>query len=216
MASASSRSGELDRLKRAELAGIPMTFAGPGKRDEELEAGIAAGATISVESEGEARRAILAGEKLGIQPEDRGPGQPAVLDRGWQASRWALGRARSGSMPSAPPRSSRACSKPVSTGAGCTSSPASQCLDDAALIEAHKAIVALRRRHRQRARHAASPSSTSAAGSTCPASTASSRSTSIASPPRFTRPCAPRPSCSRPPGCRSSSAAGWSPRRASI
>src|SRR6476619_2079651 len=60
--------GELDRLKRAELAGIPMTFAGPGKRDDELEAGIAAGATISVESEGEARRAILAGEKLGIRP----------------------------------------------------------------------------------------------------------------------------------------------------
>ena len=60
--------GELDRLKRAELAGIPMTFAGPAKRDDELEAGIAAGATISVESEGEARRAIIAGEKLGIRP----------------------------------------------------------------------------------------------------------------------------------------------------
>ena len=60
--------GELDRLKRAGLAGIPMTFAGPGKGDDELEAGIAAGATISVESEGEARRAILAGERLGIRP----------------------------------------------------------------------------------------------------------------------------------------------------
>src|SRR3954449_3384173 len=60
--------GELDRLKRAQLAGIPMTFAGPGKRDDELEAGIAAGATISVESEGEARRAILAGERVGIRP----------------------------------------------------------------------------------------------------------------------------------------------------
>ena len=60
--------GELERLKRAELAGIPMNFAGPGKGDDELEAGIAAGATISVESEGEARRAILAGEKLGTRP----------------------------------------------------------------------------------------------------------------------------------------------------
>src|SRR3954452_15079696 len=60
--------GELERLKRAELAGIPMTFAGPGKRDDELEAGIAAGATLSVESEGEARRTILAGEKVGIRP----------------------------------------------------------------------------------------------------------------------------------------------------
>jgi diaminopimelate decarboxylase len=60
--------GELDRLKRAGLAGIPITFAGPGKGDDELEAGISARATISVESEGEARRAILAGERLGIRP----------------------------------------------------------------------------------------------------------------------------------------------------
>jgi diaminopimelate decarboxylase len=60
--------GELERLKRAELQGIPIYFAGPGKRDSELEAGIVAGATISVESEGEAGRAILAGERLGIQP----------------------------------------------------------------------------------------------------------------------------------------------------
>ena len=60
--------GELEHLKRAGLAGIGMTFAGPGKRDDELEAGIAAGATISVESEGEAGRAIRAGERVGIQP----------------------------------------------------------------------------------------------------------------------------------------------------
>src|SRR3954469_10622414 len=60
--------GELERLKRAELAGIPMTFAGPGKSDDELEVGIAAGATISIESEGEARRAILAAERVGIRP----------------------------------------------------------------------------------------------------------------------------------------------------
>src|SRR5205085_8928267 len=60
--------GELEHLKRAGLAGIGMTFAGPGKRDDELEAGIAAGATISVESEGEAERAIRAGERAGIRP----------------------------------------------------------------------------------------------------------------------------------------------------
>src|SRR4051812_49544857 len=46
--------GELERLKRAELAGIPMTFAGPGKGDDELEAGIAARARLSIESGGEA------------------------------------------------------------------------------------------------------------------------------------------------------------------
>ncbi len=60
--------GELERLRKAELAGIPIHFAGPGKRDDELEAAVAAGAKISVESEGECARAIAAGERLGIQP----------------------------------------------------------------------------------------------------------------------------------------------------
>lgn len=60
--------GEMRRLQHAKLAGIPMNFAGPGKRDEELEAAIRAGATISVESEGEARRAIGAAERAGIRP----------------------------------------------------------------------------------------------------------------------------------------------------
>jgi diaminopimelate decarboxylase len=60
--------GELEHLKRAGLAGIGMTFAGPGKRDDELELGISSGATISVESEGEAQRAIRAGERVGIAP----------------------------------------------------------------------------------------------------------------------------------------------------
>src|SRR5213075_3173998 len=60
--------GELERLKRAGLAGIPMTFAGPGKGDDELEARIAAGATISVESESEASRTIVAAEKRGVRP----------------------------------------------------------------------------------------------------------------------------------------------------
>jgi diaminopimelate decarboxylase len=60
--------GELEHLKRAGLAGIGMTFAGPGKRDDELELGITAGATISVESEGEAERAIQAGERVAVVP----------------------------------------------------------------------------------------------------------------------------------------------------
>ena len=60
--------GELKRLQEAQLAGIPMNFAGPGKLDSELEAAVAAGATISVESEGEAARAISAAGRVGIQP----------------------------------------------------------------------------------------------------------------------------------------------------
>ncbi|WP_308516692.1 pyridoxal-dependent decarboxylase, exosortase A system-associated [Sphingomonas flavescens] len=60
--------GELRRLQDAKLAGIPINFAGPGKLSEELEAAVIAGATISVESEGEAERAIRAAERVGIQP----------------------------------------------------------------------------------------------------------------------------------------------------
>ena len=60
--------GELKRLQDARLAGIPMNFAGPGKQDSELEAAVHAGATISVESEGEAARAISAAQRVGIQP----------------------------------------------------------------------------------------------------------------------------------------------------
>jgi len=60
--------GELKRLEDADLAGIPIHFAGPGKRDEELAAAVRHGATVSVESEGEAERCIRAGVHLGIQP----------------------------------------------------------------------------------------------------------------------------------------------------
>ncbi len=60
--------GELKRLQEAQLAGIPMNFAGPGKLDAELEAAVKVGATISVESEGEASRAIRAAERVGVKP----------------------------------------------------------------------------------------------------------------------------------------------------
>ena len=60
--------GELNRLRAAGLAGIPINFAGPGKLDAELEAAVRAGATVSVESEGEAARTIRAGENVGARP----------------------------------------------------------------------------------------------------------------------------------------------------
>ena len=47
--------GELGRV--AHL-GLPISFAGPGKRDQELETAIRAGVTINLESEGEAERAL--------------------------------------------------------------------------------------------------------------------------------------------------------------
>ena len=46
-----------------------ISFAGPGKRDGELEAAIRAGATINLESEGEAGRALAMGERTGVTPQ---------------------------------------------------------------------------------------------------------------------------------------------------
>ena len=60
--------GELKLLQKAQLAGIPMNLAGPGKLDAEIEAAVKAGATVSVESEREAARTIHAGEKVGVRP----------------------------------------------------------------------------------------------------------------------------------------------------
>ena len=51
-------------VKRASA----ISFAGPGKRDDELAAAIRAGATLNVESEGEAARGFAIGERLGIAP----------------------------------------------------------------------------------------------------------------------------------------------------
>jgi diaminopimelate decarboxylase len=45
-----------------------ISFAGPGKRDEELRAAILAQVTINLESEGEATRALDIAGKLGITP----------------------------------------------------------------------------------------------------------------------------------------------------
>lgn len=45
-----------------------ISFAGPGKRDAELEDAILAGATINLESEGETMRALAIGDRTGIAP----------------------------------------------------------------------------------------------------------------------------------------------------
>lgn len=48
--------------------GRHISFAGPGKRDRELEAAIVAGVTLNLESEGEAGRALAIAERLGKAP----------------------------------------------------------------------------------------------------------------------------------------------------
>ena len=79
-----------------------MTSPGPGKRDDELEAAIEAGATISVESEGEAGRAIHAGERVGIQPKLAVRVTPPFAIEDGRVTMGA-GPARSASMRSASP-----------------------------------------------------------------------------------------------------------------
>ncbi|GAC1581197.1 MAG: pyridoxal-dependent decarboxylase, exosortase A system-associated [Sphingomicrobium sp.] len=58
-------SGEIEKV--ANL-GLPVSFAGPGKRDIELEAAISRGVTINLESEGEAARALAIAARLGATP----------------------------------------------------------------------------------------------------------------------------------------------------
>ena len=45
-----------------------ISFAGPGKTDDELTRAIAAGITLNLESPGEMRRAAAAGSRLGLRP----------------------------------------------------------------------------------------------------------------------------------------------------
>ncbi|WP_379546586.1 pyridoxal-dependent decarboxylase, exosortase A system-associated [Qipengyuania sp. DSG2-2] len=60
--------GELEILRAAGLDLSRVSFAGPGKRDEELEAAIAAGVTLNLESENEGRRALSIADRLGVTP----------------------------------------------------------------------------------------------------------------------------------------------------
>ncbi|MFN4019279.1 MAG: pyridoxal-dependent decarboxylase, exosortase A system-associated [Erythrobacter sp.] len=61
-------SGELALCIAAQIDPARISFAGPGKRDDELEAAIAAGVTLNCESEGEGRRALAIAERLGTAP----------------------------------------------------------------------------------------------------------------------------------------------------
>ena len=60
--------GELAVAIAAGIAPDRISFAGPGKRDDELRAAIGAGATVNLESAGELERAVTIGAALGICP----------------------------------------------------------------------------------------------------------------------------------------------------
>lgn len=60
--------GELRMALDAGAAPDHISFAGPGKRDEELEQAIEAGVTINIESPGECDRALKIGARLDRKP----------------------------------------------------------------------------------------------------------------------------------------------------
>ena len=60
--------GELRMAIEAGQQPGRISFAGPGKSDEELRAAIAAGVTLNLESAGETRRALAIGDELGASP----------------------------------------------------------------------------------------------------------------------------------------------------
>jgi diaminopimelate decarboxylase len=134
-------SGELARALTAKPAAA-ISFAGPGKRDDELVAAITAGATLNVESEGEAARAFAIGDRLGLAPrmavrvnpdiELRGSG----MRMGGRASPFGVDAVRAAALVTAI----------VGTGAdwrGFHIYAGSQALDPGAIIETQAATLAL-------------------------------------------------------------------------
>lgn len=61
--------GELRLARASGVAAADISFAGPGKTDVELEAAIASGVTINLESAGELERAAAIGDRLGLEPQ---------------------------------------------------------------------------------------------------------------------------------------------------
>ena len=86
--------GELGR--QVAHLGLPISFAGPGKRDQELETAIRAGVTINLESEGEAERALAICGRARPDGQAGGPGQSAVRRSRAPGRRWAGCRSQFG------------------------------------------------------------------------------------------------------------------------
>jgi diaminopimelate decarboxylase len=60
--------GEARVALTAGMSSDRLSFAGPGKRDDELEAAIGCGVPINLESEGEAERALAIAGRMGVTP----------------------------------------------------------------------------------------------------------------------------------------------------
>jgi diaminopimelate decarboxylase len=134
--------GELDKALTAGMAPDRISFAGPGKRDDEIAAAIGAGATLNLESEGEAERALRIAGRIGTTPrlavrvnpdfDLRGSG----MRMGGGAKPFGIDADRAGAL----------ARKVVAAGAewrGWHIFAGSQALDPLAIIEAQAATIAL-------------------------------------------------------------------------
>lgn len=134
--------GEMAVALGSGMAADAISFAGPGKRDRELAAAIAAGVTINVESAAEGWRAVRIGADAGVRPklairvnpdfEIKGSG----MRMGGGAKPFGVDQAEAAAL----------CRDMIAAGAewrGFHIFAGSQALDPAAIIEAQAATVAL-------------------------------------------------------------------------
>ena len=134
--------GELASLEKAGAACIPLSFAGPGKTDRELERAVRANATISLESDGEAARLLDIAGRLGTRPRVMVRVNPpfqlkgAGMKMGGAASPFGIDHDKAAEVV-------RGLIEAGADWRGLHIYPGSQCLDWAAIVEAQGASVTL-------------------------------------------------------------------------
>lgn len=134
--------GELGFALEAGADPSTISFAGPGKRDSDLEAAIAAGVTLNCESEGEAERAFTIGARIGGTPRLAVRVNPDFEIKG-SGMRMGGGAKPFGVDAARVPALVRRIIAAGATWRGFHIFAGSQALDPAALIEAQRATVAL-------------------------------------------------------------------------
>lgn len=134
--------GELAALEEVEACCLPLSFAGPGKTDRELNRAIQANATISVESQGEAARLLEIAGRLGTRPKVMVRVNPpfqlkgAGMKMGGTASPFGIDHDQAAEVV-------RGLIEAGADWRGLHIYPGSQCLDWAAIVEAQGASVTL-------------------------------------------------------------------------
>ncbi|MEO6580950.1 MAG: pyridoxal-dependent decarboxylase, exosortase A system-associated [Sphingomicrobium sp.] len=134
--------GELEALESVGADCVPLSFAGPGKTDRELQRAIEAKATISIESQGEAARLLDIAGRLGVRPKVMVRVNPpfqlkgAGMKMGGAASPFGIDHDKAAEVV-------RGLVEAGVDWRGLHFYPGSQCLDWAAIVEAQGASVTL-------------------------------------------------------------------------